>query len=116
MREVYFSDVAAAARVLLLVPVSRRNDVCTQMLKEADWADKFTRRLKKPHPQWGNGTLMATARLRKMAPENSFSNPEYSSCFVEILQGLEQHRATKTCKLRLHAHMKNELHHGFAFG
>ena len=107
MREVFSSDLTAAARHLLAVPHDLREDVCAQLLREADWADKFAKRMGKPHPRWGNGTLMAVSRTRQMMPEKSFSDPEYVLCFAVILQCLQRHRAGKACKSRLHAHMKN---------
>lgn len=116
MREVFLSDLTAAARVLTAVPEPQRYDVCMQMLIEADWADKFTRRMHKPHKNWGNGTLNEVARARRMGPERSFSDAEYLSCFTDVLHCLERHRTAKACKLTLHNHRKNELHHGFAFG
>ena len=114
MREVHLSDLVAAARVLLAVPA--RDRVCAQLLIEAHCADKFVKRLGRPHSEWGNGTLMAAARARLMTPERSFSDAEYTDCFMKSLRGLEQHRRAKACKSWLHAHIKNYVHHGFAFG
>jgi len=116
MRSVYFSDLSAAARALLAVPPDRRESLCMQMLREADWADKYTKRLGKPHLRWGNGTLLAAARTRQLQSERSFSDVDYAACIKAVLWCLERHRAAKACKSRLHAHMKNKLHHGFAFG
>ncbi|MGJ8628334.1 MAG: DUF7742 family protein [Sulfitobacter sp.] len=116
MREVYLSDLTAAARALLAVPPHQRVHLCHDMLNEADWADKYAKRLRKPHQKWGNGTLMAAARGRHLAAERSFSDPEFASCFMIVLQQMAQYRATKTCKSGLHAHMRIKLHHGFAFG
>ena len=115
MREVYISDLTVAARALLAVPPCHRTLLCHDMLNEADWADKYAKRLKKPHPIWGNGTLLAAARGRNIVSERSFSDPEYASCFMIILQQIAVHRAAKTCKSVLHTHMRIKLHHGFAF-
>ncbi|MGC1495646.1 MAG: hypothetical protein WA790_07550 [Sulfitobacter sp.] len=116
MREVFLSDLTAVARVLLRVPAPQRNALCKQMLIEADWADKFTRRFNKAHKIWGNGTLSGVAQSRQLGPEKSFSDAEYRSCIMSVLHCLEHHRARKACKSGLHTHMKYELHHGFAFG
>tara|TARA_R110002074_G_scaffold8175_19_gene34246 strand:+ start:1434 stop:1736 length:303 start_codon:yes stop_codon:yes gene_type:complete len=98
MREVYLSDLTAAARVLLSVPSNQRVDLCAQMLMEADWADKFTKRMGKPHRHWGNGTLMAAARTRRLLPERGFADPDYASCYMLVFQSLQRHRAAKACK------------------
>ncbi len=116
MREVYPSDITAAVRVLLGAPPQARTKLCCQLLNEADWADKFTKRLRRPHPIWGNGTLAAAAQARMRMPERSFSDREYIACFMIALDGLQRHRAAKTCKPDLQTHIENKLHHGFAFG
>lgn len=116
MREVYLSDVTAAARALLAVPPAFREEACAQLLSEAEWADKYTKRLGKPHQRWGNGTLMAAARSRRLMPERTFSDPDYAACFILVFQCLQRHRAAKACKLQLHAQMKNKVHHRFVFG
>lgn len=106
LREVHLSDVTTAARALLAVPPDLRAGLCTRLFDEADCADKFTKRLGKSHLDWGNGTLMAAARAREVLPERTFSDPEYTSCVVLVLQSLQHHRAAKTCKSRLHNHIK----------
>ncbi|MGJ8618206.1 MAG: DUF7742 family protein [Sulfitobacter sp.] len=116
MRSVYFSDLSVAARALLSVPPDHRENLCMQMMWEADWADKYTKRLGKAHLQWGNGTLMAAARTRQLQSERCFSDTEFAMCIGVIIKCLEMHRAAKACKSRLHAHIKIKLHHGFAFG
>jgi hypothetical protein len=107
LREVHLSDLTVAARALLAVPPCLRTCLCVRLFDEADCADKFTKRMGKPHTNWGNGTLMAAARSRKILPERAFSDHEYASCIVLILQSLQHHRAAKACKSRLHAHIKN---------
>ncbi len=99
MRAVHFSDLTAAARALLPAPPCLRARLCRAMLIEADWADKYTKRHGKPHHIWGNGTLMAVARRRQLMPERSLSDPDYTACVTMILHCLEQHRASKACKL-----------------
>ena len=98
MREVHVSDLTMAARFLLTVPSHARADVCAQLLIEADWADKFVKRLGRPHKIWGNGTLMAAARARKLLPERALSDTDYMQCFMMVLDGLQRHRAAKACK------------------
>ena len=88
MRPVLHSDVTTAARALLAVPGSAREGLCARLLREADWADRFTRRLGKPHPFWGNGTLLAAARGHTLMPERSFDDRDYCSAFEMVLAQL----------------------------
>lgn len=88
MRPVLYSDLRAAALAVLAVPEGARPSLCTQLLREADFADKFVRRTGRLHPDWGNGTLMAVARLRHLASDRTFDDPGYCSAFQLILSGL----------------------------
>ncbi len=95
MRPILHSDVTAAARALMAVPASERKGLCLRLLKEADWADRFTRRLGKPHPFWGNGTLLAAARQHPLKPELTFDDRDYCSAFEMVLAQL---LARKDCR------------------
>lgn len=88
MRRPWYSDVSTAALVLLKAPVADRAALCRLMIREADLADRFTRRLGKAHPWWGTGTLKDTATLRPLADEPSFDDPDYGACFILVLQEL----------------------------
>ncbi len=92
MRDVFYSDVSAAARVLLSVPLERRTEVCLGMMQEAEVADRFLRRLGKMHPHWGNGTLRSAALRRYPVGEPSFRDPDYCSCFQMVLHHLHKDR------------------------
>lgn len=96
MRPVLYLDVAAAARALLALPAGERDSVCGFMLRDADWADRYTRRLQRMHPVWGNGTLLAAARQWPLAAEPTFDDPAYRSCFALVLRHLDRR---STCLL-----------------
>ncbi|MFC6637846.1 hypothetical protein [Sulfitobacter sediminilitoris] len=55
------------------------------MLREAEWADRFTQRLGKVHPVWGNGTLSDAASRRPLAFEVPLDDPEYCACLALVL-------------------------------
>jgi hypothetical protein len=61
-------------------------------LQEAEWADRFTRRLGKPHPFWGNGTLLGAAKQRKWAAEPTFDDPAYCTAFEVVLSQLARQK------------------------
>ena len=92
MRPVMLSDVTAAARVLLGVAAAQREECCVAMLREAEHADRYTRRLGRLHPVWGNGTLLAAARTRRLQPEPSFDNLAYCACVEMVLRTLRHRR------------------------
>ena len=88
MRPILHSDVIAAARAVLAAPEALRANICARLLQEADWADRFTRRLGKPHPHWGNGTLLAAAQRYKQAVEPTFDDPAYCFAFEMVMSQL----------------------------
>lgn len=96
MRPVLHGDVVAAARVLLQSPPHEQRTVMRQMLEQASIADLFYKRLKRGHPVWGNGSLMAAAMTRKMAPEPYLDDPAYCHCFVVVFEELISWRHERT--------------------
>jgi len=100
MRTVRYSDVSAAARVMLATPPAFRALVCHRMIREAEFADRYVRRLGRLHPAWGNGTLLAAARRRRLAQEPSFSDREYCVCFQHVLNALHPIGPRIECKAR----------------
>lgn len=89
-RPVLHGDVIAAARALRAQPAARRGALCRRMLEEAGAAAAHVAATGRLHPRWGNGTLMAAARRRAMAPEPNFDDPEWCACFVTVLRALMQ--------------------------
>lgn len=85
MRAIHHSDITAAARVLLAVPEELRAELCQRMLREAHWADHFTKRTGRLHALWGNGSLRAAAHARRLAPEPATLAGEYGACMALVL-------------------------------
>lgn len=52
--------MAAAALVAAAAP-EQRSGLIRQVLDQADAAHRYTKRFGRPHPIWGNGSLMARA-------------------------------------------------------
>ena len=92
MRPVLLSDVTAAARALIGVPEDRRVAFCRRILAEAEAADRFARRLGRPHPRWGNGTVLAAARAHPLMPEPTCDDPAYCRALVTVLSALDARR------------------------
>ncbi len=107
MRAVLLSDVRTAARALRAVPAPQRAALCARLFLEADWADRHTRRLGRVHPLWGNGTLLAAAGARRLAPPGRFDDAEDCACFQMVVTALLEKCTSTSCKQGLHAHMGN---------
>lgn len=88
MRPVLHSDVVAAARVLLALPAGLRRNAMLEMIMQANVADVFRKRLKRGHPDWGNGSLMEVAMKRKMLPEPFLDDPVYCRCLMQVFEAL----------------------------
>ncbi len=95
MRPVLHSDVTTAVRAVLARPQPMRAAFCARLLQEADWADRFVRRLGKTHPFWGNGTLMGAARAHPLAAEQTFDSPEYCTVFELVVRQLAARKTAK---------------------
>ena len=52
----------AVARVLLALDDTQWSTCADRLIWQAGVADKYRRRLGKPHADWGNGSLMAVAQ------------------------------------------------------
>jgi hypothetical protein len=61
MRPVLIGDVIAVARVLFVLGETEWSGCVDRLLWQAMVADRYRKRLGKPHPAWGNGSLMSAA-------------------------------------------------------
>jgi hypothetical protein len=88
MRPVMLSDLTTTARALLRVPMAERRALCERIVCEAKMADRFTRRLQKQHPEWGNGTLVSASSKCMLAAERACDDPEYCACLTMVLHAI----------------------------
>ncbi len=61
MRPVQLADLDMATRVLMCVHQRDRSRLAAEMCRNARIADKYRKRIGRPHPEFGVGTLMAVA-------------------------------------------------------
>ena len=92
MRAIFHSDVMALARVLAQVPEPRRARLCERLIEQTDCADRYMRRLGKPHPDWGNGTLLSRVCSLPMAQVTTLGGTGYSRCLEQVLNTLNRRR------------------------
>ena len=89
MRPVLIGDVIAVARVLLTQSDARWPACVDRLLWQADVADRYRRRLGKPHAAWGNGSLMATAAAEpRIADEPFLADIRYLRALACVLDRL----------------------------
>tara|TARA_R110002110_G_scaffold55242_9_gene157856 strand:+ start:2396 stop:2689 length:294 start_codon:yes stop_codon:yes gene_type:complete len=93
MRPVLMSDVTAMARALMLVAPAARGALGDRIIRKAQAADRYTRRLKRVHPTWGNGTLRAAAQSERLARETTFDDPAYSGAVRDVFRALARARS-----------------------
>lgn len=89
MRPVRYSDVSALTATLLAAPKEARSDVCAQVLREVDLADRYVRALGTLHPLWGNGTLSSAAAKHPQNTSGCFDDAEFCACFEMVLAHLK---------------------------
>lgn len=101
MRAVTHGDTSSAARALLNVPSAIRRAVLSQMLHKAHAADRYRKRTGDAHPIWGNGSLMAVARMGPMGNEPDLGDPDYCECLVQVLEAIVCWRRERMDKISL---------------
>lgn len=84
------------ARALLAAPALDRERLCSRMIFEADLADKHVGQTGGLHPMFGNGSLMAVARNRRLADEPGFDNLQYCQCFEMVMRHLIRFHISQT--------------------
>jgi hypothetical protein len=82
MRPVQLADLDMAARVLVLVETGDRSRLAAEMCTKAHVADKYRKRIGRPHPEFGVGSLMAAA-----ASYDKCSRPD--ACTIAYLECLQ---------------------------
>lgn len=88
MRTALHGDAVSVARVLLGAPPERRRWILLRICREADLAHRFFRDRHRPHPIWGDGSLMTAALRRHPLPEPGLDSADYCRCLAMTYQAL----------------------------
>lgn len=88
MRTILLGDITAAARALLGVPVEFRQCLLDTMIQQAEAAHDYQKRLQKPHPVWGNGSLLSRANVEPQVTEPFASNIAYLEALQSVIGGI----------------------------
>jgi hypothetical protein len=89
-------DVTALARALMSVPADMRNQLCNLILSQTHSADCYRKRFNNPHPDWGNGSLMAMARGMGLQAEPELAHVDYCDCLERVFAGLRRWRLSQS--------------------
>lgn len=92
MRPVQLADIEAAALVLLNVEADQRRALAALICGTAAVADKYRKRLRRPHPMYGSGSLMSAAATFSQASRPSQGTGEYLECIHIVTTAVLAHR------------------------
>ena len=87
------ADLDAAVRVLLHCPHTARAGMAKDLIGQAHTADKYRKRLRKPHPCFGSGTLMSAANKHSRAARPARYDAAAADALAMLLAALASHRA-----------------------
>ncbi|MCB1406465.1 MAG: hypothetical protein KDK01_09435 [Rhodobacteraceae bacterium] len=88
VRPVTQTDLAAAARVLLLAPPAAREAEARSLIAQAHTADAHRRATGRAHPWFGNGTLLSAALRRPAAEPRGPGDCTYLACMAQVIDAL----------------------------
>jgi len=94
MRRLLPTDLAWAARYLLLVSPSLRYMVCVSLFDRVHSADKIRKRLGRA-TQYGNGSLGEYLATQPRPPEPFVNDPDYAHA-IQVVSTVILHRITKS--------------------
>lgn len=88
MRTILIGDLIAAARALLAVGPGARAGLAESMIDEAHAAHSCYKRKRRPHPEWGNGSLMSRANLCAQVAEPFWENADHLKVLNSLIAAL----------------------------
>lgn len=96
MRPVQLADIEVAARVLCRVPSKERHAEAKAICQRAKVADKFRKRLGRPHPEFGTGTIMSAMHGYPKSARPDQMTSEYLDALIAICTQLQAIRCDQT--------------------
>ena len=77
MRPIQLADIEAAARALCAVAADERIALAKEIYARADIADRYRKRLRRPHPEYGTGTVMSASTRFQQVLRPDCMTPTY---------------------------------------
>ncbi len=90
MRRVMIGDLIAAAKVISAS--SDPADASQMLIRQADAAHRYAKRFGRPHPQWGNGSLMARALAMASPGSADLADPRMLDALARLCATLSVRR------------------------
>ena len=91
MRAVRLADIEAAARAVLLCAPDGQPALAAQLIAEANLADRYRKRLRKPHTDFGTGTLMSAASGHPQPCRLENFDKNTLDAFACVIKALQTH-------------------------
>lgn len=88
MRPLHLADIETAARVLMRVAPDARGEVMSELIARTNKADRFRQTHGRPHPKWGQGTLLSCAAREPMAPRPPLLDADALHAYATVIEGL----------------------------
>lgn len=88
MRALHVGDMLAAARVLATRNPHEWDRTLHSFLDDAHAAHMFHKRFRKPHPTWGNGSLMARANHEACETVLRTGDPQFLVALLAVVQAI----------------------------
>ena len=97
MRALLLGDIIAATRALMAMPDRDPAIEIRRMLDQAHAAHHYQKRKTVPHPDWGNGSLMARANRAVLVAEPFASNIQYLIALQVVIAAVIERKARLEC-------------------
>lgn len=101
MRALQMGDLIAVARVLVLRDRAEWVGLVEGFLFDAHVAHAFHKRWQKPHPAWGNGSLMARANFETFAPQRRDGDADFLAAIQICICVIADWRARRASTVSL---------------
>lgn len=98
MRRVGIGDLVYAARAVQDAPAGARHARCRALVWRAHAADKYVKRLRKLHPEWGDGSLRGAVAAGGVVPP-PLAGMDLCHALAVVLEVLTADMAAKSGRL-----------------
>lgn len=92
MRRCLIGDILVAASALTPAGLPQMQISGARLIAQADAAHRYAKRHGRPHPRWGNGSLMARAMAEPVVQQPNFSCATYLVALGVITMALSDFR------------------------
>ncbi len=93
MRRCLIGDLIESAAIVAAYLPDERPVVARALIAQADAAHRYTKKLAKAHPIWGNGSLMASALAQVSAQRFDLNSESALAALAVVAACLADHKA-----------------------